>query len=127
MNSLRSFSLFFLIASFYSCSTSSFDNIEGKWIASGYNCEDLTGLSETIEIVKNGDELLAIKLTGDKCIPAGDTTWHGSINGDLIIGKIKGMNPQTREIEWHDCKIDEYHGTLFVSVEDYLVLKMMRK
>jgi|AVFP01.1.fsa_nt_gi hypothetical protein len=117
--------LTFLISTLlFSCSSSDFDNIEGEWIAEGYNCENLTGLSEEIRIDKKGSVFYAIKLTGDNCIQAGDTTWYGDVKGDRIIGKIKGMNPQTRDFEWSQCEVYENMGFLFLSVDKYMVLKM---
>lgn len=118
----------FLIATvLISCSNSDFNNIEGEWIAEGYNCKNLTGLSEEIKIDKRGSVFYAIKLTGDECIQAGDTTWYGNVKGDTIIGKIKGMNPQTREFEWIQCEVYENMDFLFLSVDKYMVLKMKKK
>lgn len=110
-----------------SCSSSNFKNIEGVWIAEGYNCENLSNLSEEIRIDKKVDTYYAIKVTGDDCIPSGDTTWIGKIKDDKVMGKIKGMNPSTREFVWHDCEIYENLNFLFLSVDKTLILKMRRE
>lgn len=119
--------IFFCLVFLLSCSTSNFKNIEGVWVAEGYNCEDLTNLSEEIRIDKKDNFYFAIKLTGDNCIPAGDTTWIGEIIEDKIVGEIKGMNPNTREFEFFECEIYENLGLLFLSVDKTLVLKLRKK
>lgn len=127
MKRLKHILIYSIATLLLSCSTSDFDNVEGEWIAEGYNCENLTGLSEVIKINKQGNIFYAIKLTGDDCIQAGDTTWYGEVKKDKIIGKIKGMNAQTREIEWIECEVYENLGFLFLSVDKYMVLEMKKK
>lgn len=109
------------------CTTSNFGDIEGEWMAEGYNCENKTGLTEEIVIDQSGDLFFAIKITGDDCIQAGDSTWFGKVKEDKIIGEAKGMNPQTREYEWFECEVYENLGFLYLSVDKYMVLKMRRK
>jgi hypothetical protein len=109
------------------CSTPDFSNLEGQWIAEGYNCENLTDLSEDINIQMKDSVFYATKITGDNCIPAGDTSWYGELNTDKITGKIKGINPQTNKYEWKECEIYESRGTLLLSIDKYIILQMKKK
>ena len=121
------FSVFLFSAALWSCSTSNFQNIEGEWVVEGYNCDNISSIQENIKILKEAEIFYAIKLTGDACIEAGDTSWFGTEKEEKIVGRIKGMNPQTREFRWSKCEIYENLGFLFLSVDNYMVLKMKRK
>lgn len=110
-----------------SCTTDNFSDIEGEWLAEGYNCENLVGLKEEINIEKHHNTFYAIKITGDDCIQAGDTSWFGRVENDRIAGKVKGMNPQTSEYKWTDCEIFENRNHLYLYIDQYRVLIMERK
>ncbi|MBO6515881.1 MAG: hypothetical protein JJ975_04950 [Bacteroidia bacterium] len=114
--------------SIFSCSQKTPNNIEGTWIAKGYTCYNRTDLTETILVSKQGNQYLAVKITGDDCIPAGDTTWYVETTSDLITyaGMVKGINKQTLQVEWQPCEIEFLGGRLFLSVQGYDVLIMHR-
>lgn len=62
-------------------------DLVGLWEASGYGCEGKTNLTEIIQIYLKGDKLVAVKVTGDNCVPRGEVTWEGTLNGNTITGR----------------------------------------
>jgi len=75
-------------------------NLEGNWTGKGYMCWgnlDNNGnpilLDEEISISQEGDYVIATKVTGDKCVKAGEKTWEGQIIGNQIIGIFYGRYP----------------------------------
>jgi hypothetical protein len=64
-------------------------NLAGTWIGEGYTC-GLTGLvkqpGERVQITINGNSIVATKITGDKCVPAGKTTFKGTLPSSLSNG-----------------------------------------
>lgn len=78
-------------------------DLTGLWVGEGYTCGEVTG-PQLIEItVERTDQdgfisenVVATKVTGDPCIPAGLVTWRGRIEGTQIIGEaqvIAGLPP----------------------------------
>lgn len=53
-------------------------DLTGTWIAKGYRCER-GGLVEKIQISVQGNHLVAKKITGDNCVPAGNITFQGTL------------------------------------------------
>lgn len=61
-------------------------DLNGTWIGKGYSCER-GGLSEQVEITVNGNYLIAKKITGDNCVPAGNITFQGTLPDLISAGK----------------------------------------
>jgi len=57
----------------------------GRWRASGYTCET-GGLTEEVQISVRGSSLVAKKITGDNCVPAGNITFQGTIPQSVSKG-----------------------------------------
>ncbi|MBL1177364.1 hypothetical protein [Pantanalinema sp. GBBB05] len=58
---------------------------EGIWIGEGYSCEQ-GGLREKVQISISGNSLIARKLTGDNCVPAGNITFQGTLPNSVDSG-----------------------------------------
>lgn len=57
-------------------------NLTGTWIGQGYQCEG-GDPPERVEITQTGNRVLARKITGDRCVPAGQPTFRGTIDGEI--------------------------------------------
>lgn len=62
-------------------------DLTGDWVGNDYHCED-TDHVETVRVQHAGNDIVATKLTGDNCVVAGQTTFHGETDGALacIVG-----------------------------------------
>lgn len=63
---------------------------EGTWIGEGYNCEQ-GGLSEKVQISISGNSLIARKVTGDNCVPAGNITFQGELPKSVKPGSSSSV------------------------------------
>ena len=68
-------------------------DLTGKWLGKGYRCLSNERLDQEISITQNGNKVVAIKITGDDCIGAGEKTWEGIISGSQIKGSNYGKPP----------------------------------
>ena len=68
-------------------------DLTGKWLGKGYRCLSNERLDQEISITQNGNKVVAIKITGDDCIGAGQKTWEGIISGSQIKGSRYGKFP----------------------------------
>ncbi len=77
-----------LVLIIVSCSKSKLEtnpeiNLNGEWIGKGYQCPFGTTINEEIiKIEHKGNEIIASKIVGDPCVPAGNITFKGSYNAD---------------------------------------------
>lgn len=56
-------------------------NLSGIWQGYGYWCRSRSKLlQEIIEIEQNGNSIVATKITGDDCVPAGSPTFSGKLD-----------------------------------------------
>lgn len=62
-------------------------DLSGDWVGENYRCENALH-RETIHVQHAGNDIVATKLTGDNCVVAGQTTFHGETDGVLscIVG-----------------------------------------
>ena len=66
-------------------------DLVGVWVADGYVWEGIPTRNERIELrqTPNG-RLVAIKTIGSPCVGgAGEMTWRGQLNGDVIVGQAQ--------------------------------------
>ncbi len=90
-------------------------DLSGDWVGKNYRCSsqaDPLGtelMEQHIQIIQDDTTLVATKITGDDCVPAGNTTWEGeivdlvweankSLHGTHIFGTIYGSNPVSGEL-----------------------------
>lgn len=75
-----------LLLSLSGCSykESAESGLNGKWLGD-YNCPNVSGeITEEIEIKQDADfYLIATKITGDDCVPAGNVTFEGRISQSI--------------------------------------------
>ena len=57
----------------------------GTWIGYGYSCNGHK-LEEKVSIAVSNGHLVATKLTGDHCVPAGNITFQGKIPNYVATG-----------------------------------------
>jgi len=73
------------VSSVFSSAKATGINLAGNWSGTGYSCE--TGpLTEQVQISINQDNLVATKITGDDCVPAGNTTFQGTVPDPVSVG-----------------------------------------
>lgn len=85
-------------------------NLNGEWI--GYYPGHY---DEVIRIMQQSDHALAVKLTGDEYVPAGNVTWWANVqtgegegqiaeqefrNPRFVRGKLTVINPQRIVFRW---------------------------
>lgn len=72
----------------------------GTWQATGYYCGTPQGV-ELVSISLTGSgQLVATKVTGDACIPAGQLTWRGTLGGKTITGEIQVSDDDGSNRRW---------------------------
>ncbi len=59
---------------------------EGNWIGEGYTCPTGQNWTQEIEIDVTGNTVVARKLDGDPCVPAGNVTFRGNVPSQMEIG-----------------------------------------
>jgi hypothetical protein len=116
-------------------------DLSGNWIGKNYRCasqEDPFGeelMEQRIEIIQTHQRVVATKITGDDCVPAGNITWEGevvdivhqenkTVYGSHIFGTIYGSNP--RGGEFHESQtiiriVDENHLEMQGDEQDELL------
>lgn len=68
-------------------------NWSGMWTGNGYYCVGGPLPAERIRITQRGNSLVAVKVTGDRCVPAGNVTWQATISGSRLQGRGQGAQP----------------------------------
>ena len=78
---------------------------------------------EVVSISQNGDDIEAVKITGDDYVPAGAVTWranlrtmegegqiaeHDFLHPRFIPGALIIINPERIIFRWHKCGEVEY-------------------
>ena len=74
------------------CGEAKDDDLSGKWLGKNYRC-GLSSNDQEISITQNGNKVVAIKITGDDCMGAGQKTWEGIISGSQIKGSWYARPP----------------------------------
>lgn len=75
-------------------------DLTGNWVGTNYFCTDGGGSrAERVKIVQSGDQVTATKTTGDRCVPAGNETFSGSVSGRVscVLGSPENPAGQRRE------------------------------
>jgi hypothetical protein len=88
-------------------------NLEGEWI--GYYPGHY---DEVVRIVRHGEELECVKVTGDEYVPAGAVTWRASLrtlrgegqvaehefrNPRFVAGELEIAGPERITFRWENC------------------------
>jgi hypothetical protein len=90
-------------------------DLTGKWLGKGYRCLSNERLDQEISITQNGNKVVAIKITGDDCIGAGQKTWEGIISGSQIKGSWYGKFPwEEKPSKYDDLDIRIKNNDLLV-------------
>ncbi len=69
-------------------------DLSGIWIGRDYSC-DGQAYSEEVSFSQEGDQIIAIKRTGDPCVLAGDVTFKARINGGADCHAGTPENPSS--------------------------------
>jgi hypothetical protein len=93
-------------------------NLNGEWIGHYPGHFD-----EVIRIMQERNHVLAVKLTGDEFVPAGNVTWWANVqtgegegqiaeqefrNPRFVRGKLTVINPQRIVFRWENMGEVEY-------------------
>ena len=90
-------------------------DLTGKWLGKGYRCLSNERLDQEISITQNGNKVVAIKITGDDCIGAGQKTWEGIISGSQIKGSWYGGFPwEAKPSKYDDLDIRIKNNDLLI-------------
>ncbi len=67
-------------------------DLSGTWVGENYTCYgnfgQLVQIRETIRIEQTGNSIVATKITGDACVPAGNRTFAGTLNANAKTANI---------------------------------------
>ena len=69
----------------------------GTWGSDDYDCPWGVKHFELVSVVHDGDRIIATKLTGDDCVPAGFETFSGRLPAKSHVGAI------TWTTGWPNC------------------------
>ena len=84
-------------------------DLNGLWVGENYVCENRT-IREKVIFVHKGNSVVATKKTGDACVPAGRTTFSGSIES--------GVNCHLGRPERPDSEISQ--GSITIRSKDLI-------
>ena len=76
----------------------------GIWDAKGYGCSVSIPLEKIRIDIKEG-KLVAVKMTGDDCVPAGEITWEGTLKGNIISAKGHVSSGPKTNMYWIETTI----------------------
>jgi len=68
-------------------------DITGQWMASDIQCPAGTNNSELLTVVSMADQVMAVKVSGDACVPAGYKLFQGTVNGKVGTVTCFGGTP----------------------------------
>ncbi len=57
-------------------------NLTGLWTSNQYQCPAGQFNTETVKVEQQGQNISALKITGDYCVPAGNMAFEGSLSGN---------------------------------------------
>jgi hypothetical protein len=72
-------------------------NLTGVWDSDDYECPYGTKHTERVSISHSGEDLIAIKITGDDCVPAGFETFRGRLPSGSQVAAITWTAGQPKE------------------------------
>jgi hypothetical protein len=85
----------------------------GEWLGLGYICVDENGnrvqLDEMVEIRQEGNELIATKILGDRCVGRNEISWIA----DLRTGELRPGETLELKVQVRDFKSDQSFGPLY--------------
>ena len=68
-------------------------SLTGQWISHNYGCEGPDNIREVVDIVQNGNGIVATKVIGDDCVRGGHKTFEGTWNGKVGSVRFWGAPP----------------------------------
>ena len=68
-------------------------SVGGVWKSSSYQCPAGVHHTEEIRVVQHGTSVVATKITGDQCVPAGHITFEGTLHGNSGAVSIYVSSP----------------------------------
>lgn len=66
------------------------DALEGEWVGINYQCPIGVLHEEVVLIEKRQDTLVATKISGDDCVPAGEVTFSGTRDSITCVTGVPG-------------------------------------
>ena len=93
-------------------------HIDGEWTGTGYTCNGKEQPPEAIIITQKGDSVEAIKVAGDDCVEAGETTWRATFrNGVFANVQMQVVaGPKTKRFVDGAARLDNSSGELRILV-----------
>ena len=63
-------------------------DLTGTWRTDDYDCPWGVKHSQLVSVAHDGDRIVATKVTGDDCVPAGFETFSGRLPAEAHVGAI---------------------------------------
>jgi hypothetical protein len=95
--------------------------LDGLWTGS-YQCPMGVGHAETVRVSQNGPTLTAVKMTGDRCVPAGMVTWEGTLPREAVTSRDLPFTLSVRVTVGNGRTTSTTMGTLIVDSSSHMRL-----
>jgi hypothetical protein len=101
-------------------------DFEGVWIGYDYQCLGSTK-NERLQLTSHGNDLVAIKLDGDGCIPKNENSWSVVVSGNPASGLLFLGRPDIEGISFTDCSLYMISkDSLLISYNSGVIIKYGR-